>query len=214
MRVNNRSFRTIWLDTFEQEVVRIIDQRPLPHEFVIEKISSVDAMVRAIKDMHVRGAGLIGAAAAWGMYLAAVECKDVNDKEVHFKNAASKLLQTRPTAVNLQWAIDRQFRAIQSAQSWQNVIEITRGTAQAISDEDALSCKKIGDVGVELIRKWSEKKAGKTVNILTQCNAGWLAFVDYGSATSPIYAAHSVGIDVHVWVDETRPRNQGARLTA
>jgi len=214
MLVNNKSYRTIWLDEDLPEVICIIDQRLLPHEFVIEKIKYVDDMARAIKEMHVRGAGLIGAAAAWGMYLATLECSLEKDQERHLKVAANKLLNTRPTAVNLQWAIQLQMAAIASVESWEDKIEIARFTAQTVSDKDAESCREIGKYGSKLIANLSKDKSGERINILTHCNAGWLAFVDFGSATAPIYAAFEKGIDLHVWVDETRPRNQGARLTA
>ena len=163
-------------------------------------------MANAIREMHVRGAGLIGAAAGYGMYLATFE--------PDLMAAAEKLKATRPTAVNLAWAIERQLRNIGAAKTLEEKRSAAFRTAQEIADEDAEHCRKIGEHGVELIRQMSEKKGGAPVNLLTHCNAGWLAFVDHGSATSPIYAAHDAGIPVHVWVDETRPRNQGSKLTA
>ena len=186
-------------------MIQLIDQRRLPHQFVIEEVRTVAEMAAAIREMHVRGAGLIGAAAGYGMYLATFE-SDLNA-------AADRLKATRPTAVNLAWAIDRQLRNIGGAKTAEERQRVAFQTAQQIADEDAEYCRRIGEHGVELIRKLSEKKSGP-VNILTHCNAGWLAFVDYGSATSPIYAAHDAGIPVHVWVDETRPRSQGSKLTA
>ena len=163
-------------------------------------------MATAIRDMHVRGAGLIGAAAAYGMYLATFE-RDI-------LAAAEVLRATRPTAVNLSWAIDRQLHNISVAKSAGESHRIAFEIAEEIANEDADYCQRIGRHGVALIEKLSAKKDGAPVNILTHCNAGWLAFVDYGSATSPIYAAHDAGIPVHVWVDETRPRSQGSKLTA
>ncbi len=205
MNVQGQHYRTIWPKRGEERVIQLIDQRRLPHQFVIEEVRTVAEMAAAIREMHVRGAGLIGAAAGYGMYLATFE-SDLNA-------AADQLKATRPTAVNLAWAIDRQLRNICGAKTAEERQGVAFQTAQQIADEDAEYCRRIGEHGVELIRKLSEKKSGP-VNILTHCNAGWLAFVDYGSATSPIYAAHDAGIPVHVWVDETRPRSQGSKLTA
>ena len=207
MNVRGRHYRTIWPKPGEERVIQLIDQRSLPHRFVIEEVRTVAEMAAAIREMHVRGAGLIGAAAAYGMYLATFESDDLND-------AAAQLKATRPTAVNLAWAIERQMKSIATINSVEERQRVAFQTAREIADEDAEHCRRIGVHGLELIRGLSEKKAGATVNILTHCNAGWLAFVDYGSATSPIYAAHDAGIPVHVWVDETRPRSQGSKLTA
>jgi len=206
MNVRGRHYRTIWPKPDDDRVIQLIDQRFLPHQFVIEEVRTVAEMAAAIREMHVRGAGLIGAAAGYGMYLATFESD--------LAGAAEQLKATRPTAVNLAWAIDRQFRNIEAAGSAEEKQRVAFQTAREIADEDAEHCRRIGEHGIELIRQLSEKKDGAPVNILTHCNAGWLAFVDYGSATSPIYAAHDAGIPVHVWVDETRPRNQGSKLTA
>jgi methylthioribose-1-phosphate isomerase len=196
MKVRGQHYRTIWLKQNDPRVVQIIDQRFLPHEFIVEEIRTVDEMARAIREMHVRGAGLIGAAAGYGMYLAAITGMDLSE-------AATQLKATRPTAVNLAHAIDQQLSADDHLQ-----------TAQTIADEDANFCRQIGEHGIDLIREIAAKKNGAPVNVLTHCNAGWLAFVDYGSATAPIYAAHDSDVNVHVWVDETRPRGQGSKLTA
>src|SRR2546421_4748612 len=206
MNVRGRHYRTIWPKPGDDRVIQLIDQRFLPHQFVIEEVRAVAEMAAAIREMHVRGAGLIGAAAGYGMYLATFESD--------LAGAAEQLKATRPTAVNLAWAIDRQFRHIEAAGSAEEKQRVAFQTAREIADEDAEHCRRIGEHGIELIRQLSEKKDGAPVNILTHCNAGWLAFVDYGSATSPIYAAHDAGIPVHVWVDETRPRSQGSKLTA
>lgn len=214
MNVNGKPYRTIWLKEGEPRTIQIIDQRNLPHEFKIENISSVTEMARAIKEMHVRGAGLIGAAAGFGMYLATLEAEKSEDFERSLQSSYETLKSTRPTAVNLVWALDRQIDVIAAADRISEKIRIALESAQQIADEDAAFCRRIGENGVELIRAISQPKDGEPVNILTHCNAGWLAFVDYGSATAPIYAAHDAGIAVHVYVDETRPRNQGARLTA
>lgn len=216
MNVDGKHYRTIWLKPDDPSVVQIIDQRRLPYEFIIEDLTTVDDMAVAIKDMHVRGAGLIGAAAGYGMYLAALRAPRTSleaFREAVFADG-EKLKATRPTAVNLEWAVERQLRAMQLATDIESCIEVAYQTALAIADEDADFCRRIGEHGVSLIEDIARQKPGERVNILTHCNAGWLAFVDYGTATAPIYAAHERGIDVHVWVDETRPRNQGARLTA
>ncbi|MGJ3239140.1 MAG: S-methyl-5-thioribose-1-phosphate isomerase [Anaerolineae bacterium] len=212
MNVNGKPYRTIWLD--DDRTVKIIDQRHLPHQFVIESIQTVAQMATAIRDMHLRGAGLIGAAAGYGMYLATLEHATAHDFLARIQQAGAQLMQTRPTAVNLEWAVKRQLRAIANAEERAEQIAIAKATAEAIADEDAGACQQIGQHGVRLVEVISAQKGGEAVNILTHCNAGWLAFVDYGSATAPIYTAHDQGVAVHVWVDETRPRNQGARLTA
>lgn len=217
MDVNGKSYRTIWLKPDQPEVIQVIDQRHLPHRFVIEDLTTVDEVAIAIKEMHVRGAGVIGASAGYGMYLAALEAKAQGKFEVQeFLGAmGAKLRQTRPTAVNLEWAVNRQLEAIKPlGNDIEAIIEKTLAVAGAIALEDVQLCKSIGEHGFELIKNLSEQKQGDTVNILTHCNAGWLGCVDNGTATSPIYEAHRKGLKVHVWVDETRPRNQGARLTA
>lgn len=214
MKVNGKHYRTIWIDETAPDVVKVIDQRYLPHEFVVESLTTVEEVAIAIRDMHVRGAGLIGATAGYGMYIAALQAPADNVMESLHKSA-ELLKATRPTAVNLAWAVDRQLEAIGNVEGDNDKkVAIARETALTIASEDAEFCRRIGEHGVQLIEKLSQQKSGDTVNILTHCNAGWLAFVDYGSATAPIYAAHDRGIQVHVWVDETRPRNQGARLTA
>jgi methylthioribose-1-phosphate isomerase len=214
MNVDGKHYRTIWLKEDDASVVQIIDQRHLPHKFVIESLTTVDQVARAIQEMHVRGAGLIGATAGFGMYIAALHA----GHESFMADVAADgetLKATRPTAVNLEWAVSSQLDAMEKAGAdVEAKIQVARATAQRLADEDAEFCRRIGEHGVALIEEISQRKGGEPVNILTHCNAGWLAFVDYGSATAPIYAAHGRGIPVHVWVDETRPRNQGARLTA
>jgi methylthioribose-1-phosphate isomerase len=212
MNIDGRHYRTIWLKEPERKTVQIINQQVLPFKFEILDLNTVEDVCRAIKDMYIRGAGLIGAAAAFGMCLAALNAADASFND-DMAAAARKLKSTRPTAGNLAWAVDRMSHNGYSGTLEQKT-ETARLTAQAIADEDADYCRRIGLHGLEIIKKIAEKKDGRTVNILTHCNAGWLAFVDYGSALSPVYAAFDQGIDVHVWVDETRPRNQGAFLTA
>lgn len=214
MKVDGENFRTIWLKSGDDRVIQLIDQRFLPHRFVIEDVATVDQMATALRDMHVRGAGLIGAAAGYGMYLAAREAVDAPSFDEHLTFAAQQLKATRPTAVNLAWAVDRQLARIVQADAAAEKIAAALETACAIADEDAEHCRLIGSHGLELIQRIAQDKGGRRVNVLTHCNAGWLAFVDHGSATSPIYAAHDSGLPVHVWVDETRPRNQGSKLTA
>ena len=209
MKIDNKHYRTIWLNDDEKSI-SIIDQRKLPFTFTVENLTSVGEMATAIKDMHVRGAGLIGASAAFGMYLAVLEHLNQGSS---LEKLASVLKSTRPTAVNLTYAVDRIMSLLHDApqNKW---VEIAKKEAQQIADEDAHACRRIGQHGVKLIEKISQRKNGETVNVLTHCNAGWLAFVDFGSATAPIYEAFDKDINIHVWVDETRPRNQGARLTA
>lgn len=213
MKVCGTPFRTIWFDD-SKGVVRIIDQRRLPHEFVIEEIGTAAQMADAIREMHVRGAGLIGAAAGFGMYLASIEAAADGWCDEALARAAEMFVATRPTAVNLAWAVERQLCAIRAMEGASEKTAAALATAMLIADENAENCRRIGEHGLDLIRRVSMKKSGAPVNVLTHCNAGWLAFVDHGSATAPIYAAHDSGIAVHVWVDETRPRNQGAKLTA
>jgi len=212
MDIDGKHYRTIWVKEDDDKIIQIIDQRNLPHEFIVEDLKTVDDFCAAIKDMHVRGAGLIGATAGFGMYCAAINTKGDFDKSV--KADADKMIATRPTAMNLSWAVNRQLKAMEAGKTDEDKIKIAFSEAKAIADEDAEFCKRLGDHGAKIIEEISKKKKGDVVNVLTHCNAGWLAFVDYGSATAPIYAAHDKGIKVHVWVDETRPRNQGARLTA
>ncbi|MDQ6624815.1 MAG: S-methyl-5-thioribose-1-phosphate isomerase, partial [Verrucomicrobiota bacterium] len=209
MNVGGKHFQTIWLSDADQRIVQIIDQRSLPHRFVIEEIATVAQMATAIRDMHVRGAGLIGAAAGYGMYLAALEASSSGPD---LQQAAMQLKATRPTAVNLAWAIDRQLAAIARVITVEEKIAVALDTACAIAAEDAEHCRRIGQHGLELLQEIAQRKGTKRVNVLTHCNAGWLAFVDHGSATAPIYAAHDSGLAVHVWVDETRPRCQGSKL--
>jgi methylthioribose-1-phosphate isomerase len=213
MQVNGTHYRTIWPKDGQPEVINIIDQRFLPHKFVIEALLTLNDFAAAIKDMHVRGAGLIGATAAFGMYSAVLHAPDHSfDSYIH--NAAQQLLDTRPTAKNLSWAVNRQLSALTGSKTIAERKQTAFNTACMIADEDADFCRRIGEHGLQIIKEIAARKNGQPVNILTHCNAGWLAFVDYGSATAPIYAAHRAGIPVHVWVDETRPWNQGTKLTA
>jgi methylthioribose-1-phosphate isomerase len=210
VKVRGQHFRTIWLNSEDETVVELIDQRFLPHQFKIEEVRTVREMATAIREMHVRGAGLIGASAGFGMYLATLEAAAGGAFDQHLASAAAELKGTRPTAVNLSWAIERQLTNISSGKTVEKKVAIALQTARLIADEDAEHCRMIGQHGLNLLRQIGRKP----INVLTHCNAGWLAFVDHGSATSPIYAAHDNGLPVHVWVAETRPRNQGSKLTA
>jgi methylthioribose-1-phosphate isomerase len=223
VKVGGQHFRTIWLHPTNERVVQLIDQRFLPHRFVVEDVSTVEQMADAIRQMHVRGAGLIGASAGYGMYLAVIEAGpsrtgSISAKEfdARLTEAAERLKATRPTAVNLAWAIERVRAglAVKQTLAVQEKVKLALCIAKQIAAEDEENCRMIGQHGLNLIEEIARAKNGKPVNILTHCNAGWLAFVDYGSALAPVYAAHDRGLRVHVWVDETRPRSQGSKLTA
>ena len=205
MKINNKKYKTIW---FEDSIVKIIDQTKLPHQFIIKDLKNIEDVVNAIKKMEVRGAPLIGAAAAYGIVLAIQENLDLK----FIKSSAEKLIQSRPNAINLKWAVDRIIKKISGIKSDQ-FLNFALDEAQEICEEDEKFCKNIGIYGLKIIEEIYKKKKN-TVNILTHCNAGWLATINWGTATSPIYHAHRNGIPVHVWVDETRPRNQGANLTS
>lgn len=204
--------RSIWLDTQRPGIVHIIDQRKLPHRLATLELHTWQQAADAIKDMAVRGAPLIGVTAAWGLALAA-RTASLSDKGLPFiLQAADALRLTRPTAVNLAWALDRVLLALRDAQTPAEREALAALTAQSIMEEDVQTCAAIGQAGLPLIEEvWKRTKA--PVQIMTHCNAGWLACVDHGTATAPIYEAHRQGIPVHVWVSETRPRLQGA-LTA
>ena len=205
MRIDGKEYRTIW---YENNVVKIINQTKLPHKFTIKELKTVKEAVRAIKTMEVRGAPLIGGTAAYGIALAT---KENHDPEF-IKKSTKQLIQSRPTAINLKWAVDRMMKKL-SGVNRDQILDIALKEAEQICDEDVKFCKNIGINGFKIIEEIYNKKKS-TVNILTHCNAGWLATINWGTATSPIYHAHKKGIPVHVWVDETRPRNQGANLTS
>jgi len=211
MAQRGEDFRTIWLKPGDPTTVQIIDQRLLPHEYHVHDLRSWQDGLVAITDMYVRGAPLIGATAAWSLYLAALSG---TDSAAAVYEAAEALLKSRPTAVNLRWAIDRILALVDQAASDAALADLILADAQAICDEDIEISRGIGMHGVSLLEAISQKKSGGTVNVLTHCNAGSLATINWGTATAPIYFAQQQGIDVHVWVDETRPRNQGSQLTA
>ena len=207
MLVQNKHFTSIWFD-HDLDKVKIIDQRLIPFELKIVELNTVDEVCFAIKEMQVRGAPLIGVTAAYGMYIAARE----NSNLTYLKHASEKINSTRPTAVNLSWALNKIMTNITNVNKHdleKKILEL----ANKIRQEDINNCKNIGDHGFKIIKKIYEKN-NKPVNILTHCNAGWLATVDWGTALAPVFVAHKNNIPIHVWVDETRPRNQGFSLTS
>jgi methylthioribose-1-phosphate isomerase len=205
MKIAGKTYRTIW---FENNIVKIIDQTKLPHQFIIKDLKTVQNAINAIKKMEVRGAPLIGATAAYGLVLSIIEKNDLS----YLKKSSEDLIASRPTAINLKWAIDRMMKKLSGINN-KEILKIALDEAKSIVDEDVVFCENIGLNGLKIIEDIAKKK-NDTVNILTHCNAGWFATIDWGTATSPIYHAHKKGIKVHVWVDETRPRNQGANLTS
>ncbi len=212
MKINGKHYHTIWLKEDDSAIVQVIDQRKLPFQFEVFEIATAEDAWFAIREMVVRGAPLIGVTAAYGMYLALLEF-DGSKLEKHLKNSADYLKSSRPTAVNLAFAVDEMLEFMLDHRSKENLAELALGKANQLKQAEIDFGDKIGEAGLKLIEEIYQKK-GETVNILTHCNAGWLACIDWGTATAPVYKAHLKGIPVHVWVDETRPRNQGARLTA
>ncbi len=208
MKVDGKPTRSIWLEP-DGWSVGIVDQTLLPHRFAVARLTSLEEAAHAIRGMQVRGAPLIGATAAYGICLALRA--DASDEGL--ERAAATLIRTRPTAINLKWALDEMTAAVRN-QSRAARVEAAYRRAAQICDEDVAINQAIGRHGLALIEAIAARKAGGRVNLLTHCNAGWLATVDVGTATAPIYLAHDRGLSVHVWVDETRPRNQGASLTA
>jgi methylthioribose-1-phosphate isomerase len=209
MKVDGTPYRTIWLNQ-DGTSVDIIDQTKFPHRFEIVTLASMEETAHAIREMLVRGAPLIGAAAAYGMALAIKQ--DASDRNL--AHAYEVLHATRPTAINLKWALDEMVKALKPLPPPARA-DAAYARAAEICDEDVAINQAIGRAGLAIINAIAAgKKTGETINILTHCNAGWLATVDWGTATAPIYMAHEAGLPVHVWVDETRPRNQGASLTA
>ena len=207
MKIKGKEYRTIWYDK-DNQLVKIIDQTKLPHHFIIKDLKTIKDTINAINVMEVRGAPLIGGTAAYGIVLAIIESRDLK----FIQKSSEELIKSRPTAINLKWAVDRMIKKISGINS-NEILDIALNEAKNICDEDENFCKNIGLNGLKIIEEIYNKKK-KPVNILTHCNAGWLATINWGTATSPIYHAHKKGIPVHVWVDETRPRNQGANLTS
>jgi methylthioribose-1-phosphate isomerase len=214
MLVQGKTYRTIRFKDHQKNSIEIIDQRHLPHRFALETLSSSAEVIRAISEMQVRGAVLIGAAAAYGMVLATREAAREKNPNRYIHETAKQFKAARPTAVNLAWAVDRLEQAILVGNTPEERLTLAHTAANALVEAELVACRKIGENGLPILRALFEKRPRQPVNVLTHCNAGWLACVDYGTATAPIYAAHAAGIRVHVWVDETRPWNQGAKLTA
>ena len=212
MKIQDKHYHTIWLKKDNLSIVQVIDQRKLPFSFEIVDLKTVSDVFFAIQKMVVRGAPLIGITAAYGMYLALFEAGERNF-EHSINRKAEYLKSARPTAVNLAFAVDEMLQFILREKDSPRIIEKTLEKVHSLKEQEIQFSEKIGEFGLELIQKIYRGKS-ETVNILTHCNAGWLACIDWGTATAPIYKAHKKGIPVHVWVDETRPRNQGARLTA
>lgn len=214
MLIKGKTYQTIWPDEKDKGVIKFINQNYLPFRFVVDELHTFEDAFNAIQEMKVRGAPLIGVTGAFGIYLAALEAKNMPDPREYIFSFADKLIIARPTAINLKAAVNRQLEAIKTTYNSEELIHITFKTSLEISAEEKEKCRQIGIHGLPLIEKIASHKPGQNVQILTHCNAGWLACIDYGTATAPIYLAHDKGIPVHVWVDETRPRNQGSRLTA
>ncbi|HCE57479.1 MAG TPA: S-methyl-5-thioribose-1-phosphate isomerase [Prolixibacteraceae bacterium] len=212
MKIQDKHYHTIWVKEGDNRVVQVIDQRKIPFQFEIFDIETVDEACFAISEMVVRGAPLIGVTAAFGMYLAVLNF-DETDLKTYIVRNAEKLKTTRPTAVNLDFAVDEISNFILKNKSSNILSELVLEKVEALKMQEVINSEKIGEYGLTLIEE-IYARTKQTVNILTHCNAGWLACIDWGTATAPIYKAHLKGIPVHVWVDETRPRNQGARLTA
>jgi len=227
VRVNKKKYRSIWTAKVEDKIaIKIIDQRSLPFEFIVEELLTTDDIIVAIKDMHLRGAPLIGIAGAYGVYLSSVEALDITNSVSKMleiiRSRCEQIINSRPTAVNLSWAVNQVFNKIKVLKTVDEIVEKTLEIANMMADEDVAINKEIGSHGFEVIKKIYNDKKNKLpdsekgnckLNILTHCNAGWLATVDYGTALSPVYFANEFSIPLHIWVDETRPRNQGASLT-
>lgn len=212
MKIQGKQYQTIWLKEGNPKIIQVIDQRKLPFQFEIFELQTVEDAFYAIKEMVVRGAPLIGVTAAYGIYLAILNFEE-GDFEKHIGEKAEYLKSSRPTAVNLAFAVDEILEFVLSNKPDSELVQKVLQKATNLKEKEIEFSNKIGEFGLKIIEEIFQKKK-QTVNILTHCNAGWLACIDLGTATAPIYKAHQKGIPVHVWVDETRPRNQGARLTA
>jgi len=223
MKVDGKDMRPIWFDA-ETGTAKVIDQRQLPHRLIVAELKTVDDVIEAIQEMFVRGAPLIGATGAFGVYTALLQigtdgavANDAEKLEAYLEKECRRVKDARPTAVNLGWGIDRVLNVVLKCQGYDACLKAALEEACNVVEEEADNCRRIGEHGAALIEELSRKKGGKSVNVLTHCNAGWLATVEYGTATAPIYVAFDNGVDLHVWVDETRffpPLNQGSRLTA
>jgi len=213
MNVDGKDMRPIWFEA-GSETVQVIDQRFLPHKLIILDLNNVDDTIHAIKEMVVRGAPLIGATGALGVYISLVQENNKGADNDYLISECRRLKDARPTAMNLFWGVDRVLSAALKQDNYEKRVKAALDEALTIVEEEVVNCRKIGEYGMTIIEDISKKKNGEPVNILTHCNAGWLACIEYGTATAPIYTAFDNHINVHVWVDETRPLNQGSRLTA
>jgi methylthioribose-1-phosphate isomerase len=225
MVINGQHFETIWVDRNNQERIKIIDQQKLPFEFNLKTLQTFNDAILAIKEMTVRGAPLIGVTAAYGLYLALVNFKGEGHLFQFIGNKGNEMKTARPTAINLAFAVDEMMnelekwrmengKSVSESECLYNLQQVAFNKANQLKQMEIEASMAIGDYGLQLIEEISARKNGDPVNILTHCNAGWLACIDWGTATAPVYKAHRKGIPVHVWVDETRPRNQGSKLTA
>lgn len=213
MKINGTSYHTIWVDPEDASVIKIIDQEKLPFEFKTAELRTADDAFLAIQNMKVRGAPLIGVTGAYGIYLSLIDYHG-SDWKKHLSATADYLKSARPTAVNLAMLIDELYAKVSFCSTKEEAETLALEEANRLKIREIEHCESIGNFGSSLIEQISNQKNGEAVNILTHCNAGWLACIDWGTATAPIYKAFEKGIPIHVWVDETRPRNQGARLTA
>lgn len=214
MNINGQHFQTIWADINKPENIRVIDQQKLPFEFSIKSLKSFADAKEAISKMIVRGAPLIGVTAAYGIYLGLLNYEKEKSLSHFLKELCDDMKTARPTAVNLSYAVDKVYRYVKSENDVTQMKELAFQKAEELKQQEIDFCNAIGEYGLPLVEKIASQKHGRPVNILTHCNAGWLACIDWGTALAPVYKAHLKGIPVHVWVDETRPRNQGSRLTA
>ncbi len=213
MNVDGKEMRPIWFNT-DTQTVQVIDQRFLPHKLIIEDLTTVDEVIYAIKEMFVRGAPLIGATGALGVYVSLVQENNKGADDTYLRTECERLKAARPTAMNLFWGVDRVMEVAIKETDYDTRVKAALTEALEVVEEEAVNCQKIGEYGLSIIKEIAEKKNGEPVNILTHCNAGWLACIEYGTATAPMYTAFDAGLNIHVWVDETRPLNQGSRLTA
>lgn len=218
MKVNGKYYRSIWPGPLGTGIVFAINQNKLPFKFEIAKFRKPDDVINAIRNMVVRGAPLIGAAGAFGVYFAVLEAhkkyNNIDDINKYLSCKSEEIIATRPTAVNLEWAVNKTLKETVKQKTIPGKIKKAFRIATEICDNDVRSCRSIGVHGRKMIKEIISKKRNKTINILTHCNAGWLAVIDYGTALAPVYLAKEAGMKIHVWAEETRPRNQGARLTA
>ncbi|MBN2805131.1 MAG: S-methyl-5-thioribose-1-phosphate isomerase [Prolixibacteraceae bacterium] len=214
MQINGQHFHTIWAESPNSDSIKIIDQNQLPFHFRLKTLKTFGDAFSAIRDMEVRGAPLIGVTAAYGLFLALCGPDETELTEARLKTFCDEMKTARPTAINLAWAVDEMYKTLKGISNIETAKSMAFQKAEALKQQEIEASSNIGDHGLKLIEALSAKKNGDMVNILTHCNAGWLACIDWGTATAPIYKAHHRGIKIHVWVDETRPRNQGSKLTA